>query len=210
MSIFDFDAVTTPYFTDAQRKRIAATRVGVAGAGGLGSNCAHVLVRCGFERLVVADFDVVEPSNLNRQFFFADQVGRSKVEALKENLRRINPALSMTTYQIRLTEESMRQIFAQCDVVVEAFDKAETKAVLVAAFAPAGKLVVCASGVAGFGDSDRIVTRKVTSTVYQVGDGVSEVGPDCKPLAPCVAISAAKMADVVLAWVLGALAPKRA
>ena len=81
------------YLTDAQRTVLEKAKIGVAGLGGLGSNVLSHLVRAGIRRFVAADFDVVSASNLNRQFFFADQVGRKKTEALAENLRRIAPDL---------------------------------------------------------------------------------------------------------------------
>jgi sulfur carrier protein ThiS adenylyltransferase len=203
MNGLDFNAVTSRYFTEDQAARIKAARIGIAGAGGLGSNCAHALARCGFEKFIIVDFDLVEAHNLNRQFYFADQVGRPKVEALKENLRRINPEITMKTLQIRLDAQNLVRTFESCDAVVEAFDKAENKAMLVRALAGSGKLVVTASGLAGFGNSNRIVTKMLRPDLYQVGDGHSAVDDMLKPLAPCVAIAAAKQADVVLCWVLG-------
>lgn len=199
---FDFAPVTDAYFTGEQTDRIRRVHIGIAGAGGLGSNCAAHLVRSGFEKFTVADFDTVERTNLNRQFYFADQVGRPKVECLKENLRRINPAVSVNACRVRLTVDSMRSLFEPCGVVVEAFDGATDKASLVSTFAPTGKLVVSASGLAGIGNSDRIRTRALGDRVFVVGDETSSVDDGVRPHAPRVAVAAAKMADIVLEWVL--------
>jgi sulfur carrier protein ThiS adenylyltransferase len=199
---FSFDSVTSHYFSPAQLARIRQTRIGIAGAGGLGSNCAVNLVRCGFEDFTIVDFDKIEPSNLNRQSFFSDQIGTAKVTALAENLRRINPALQLTMHQLRLDQGNLAEIFADCNAVVEAFDNPVCKAMVAQAFARSQKLLVCASGLAGFGDSDRITTRRIHERFYIVGDQRSEVSGDVKPYAPCVAIAAAKQADVVLSWVL--------
>ena len=148
---FTFENITRRYFSGEELKRIAGTRIGIAGAGGLGSNCAMNLVRCGFVRFIIVDFDVVEESNLNRQFYFANQIGKPKVDALKENLMRINPDLSIKTYQLKLDKHNMGTIFQPCHAVVEAFDKPECKAEMTEAFMATDKLLVCASGLAGFG-----------------------------------------------------------
>ena len=94
-------------------------------------------------------------------------------------------------------------LFEDCRVVVEAFDKAECKAMLSQAFLGSSKLVVSASGLGGFGNSDRIITRRLRDNYFLIGDGGSAVGDGIKPYAPCVNIAAAKQADVVLSWVIG-------
>ncbi|MBQ8126560.1 MAG: ThiF family adenylyltransferase, partial [Kiritimatiellae bacterium] len=93
--------------TDGERARLEGARVGIAGAGGLGSNCAQHLVRAGVRKFVIADFDTVAESNLNRQFFFRDQIGRKKVDALAENLRRIEPDLELDCRDVKLTPENI-------------------------------------------------------------------------------------------------------
>lgn len=183
-------------------QKIQAVKVGIAGLGGLGSNCAVNLVRTGFKRLVLVDFDRVEPSNLNRQFYFADQVGLTKVAALESNLLRINPELDLTGLAQRVAAENLDALFGDCDVVVEAFDNPECKQLLVEHFWNSGKLVVTASGMAGWADADKMVTRRIKPTVYLIGDLVSEVAENQPPLSPRVNIAAAKEANVILNWVL--------
>jgi sulfur carrier protein ThiS adenylyltransferase len=183
--------------------KIQKIKVGLAGAGGLGSNCAVFLVRSGFKNLRIVDFDRVETSNLNRQFFFADQVGRVKVYALSENLLRINPDLQIEALALKIEKNTAAAVFSDCDIVVEALDKAEGKKDLVEACLEAGQTVVAASGLAGWGRSDGITTHRVNKNFYLVGDMVSGVTPDNPPLAPGVAVAAAKQADVILKLVLG-------
>lgn len=182
--------------------KIQKVRVGLAGAGGLGSNCAACLVRSGFKKFKIVDFDRVEVSNLNRQFFFAGQVGRLKVEALAENLLKINPDLEIEALAARIEAANAAGLFSGCDVLVEALDRAQDKKMLIEACLGTGMLVVAASGVAGWGRSDGINLRKLSDRFYLVGDLVSEAGPDCPPLAPGVAVAAAKQADAVLSFVL--------
>lgn len=192
-----------PYLTSAQRKILEQAKIGVAGLGGLGSNVLAHLVRSGIRRFVAADFDVVSASNLNRQFFFADQVGRKKTEALAENLRRIDPDLELDFRDIRLTEENTQDLFADCDVVVEAFDKADAKSMLIGALADSGIPVVAASGLAGFGKSNDIRLRKAGDNLYLVGDLVSGISAELAPASPRVGIAAAMEANTVVAILLG-------
>ena len=132
------------HFTDDQIRRLGSVCVGIAGAGGLGSNAAAHLVRSGIRRLVVADFDHVTPSNLNRQFYFIDQVGMKKVTALEANLKRINPELEMRTLAIRLDAGNVGQVFERCHIIVEALDRAQEKKMMADAFMADPRLLVCA------------------------------------------------------------------
>jgi sulfur carrier protein ThiS adenylyltransferase len=191
------------HFTADQIRRLGSVCVGIAGAGGLGSNAAAHLVRSGICRLRVADFDRVVPSNLNRQFFFIDQVGMKKVTALEANLKRINPELDMQALDIRLDAGNVGRVFEHCHIIVEALDSARNKKMMADAFMAGPRLLVCASGIGGWGDSDRIRTRRVRDTFYLIGDGYSEVSPDRPPTAAVVGIAAAKQADVVVAAILG-------
>ena len=192
-----------PYLTDAQRTVLEKAKIGVAGLGGLGSNVISHLVRAGIRRFVAADFDVVSASNLNRQFFFADQVGRKKTEALAENLRRIGRGLILDFHDLKLTEDNTREFFAGCDIVVEAFDKADAKTMLIGALADSGIPVVAASGLAGFGKSNDIRVRKAGKNLYLVGDLVSGISPELAPASPRVGIAAAMEANTVVAILLG-------
>ncbi|MCK9583068.1 MAG: sulfur carrier protein ThiS adenylyltransferase ThiF [Endomicrobiales bacterium] len=200
-----FENALTNYFGHENLKKIQSVKIGIAGLGGLGSNCAMNLVRCGFKNFILCDFDKIEPSNLNRQFYFADQLGKYKADALSENLKKINPSLEILSQILILTKANMPEIFTSCDVVVEAFDKAEMKTQFANAFINANKFCVSASGLAGWGNSDKIVTKKIRENYYLIGDLVAEAGPGRPPCSPRVNIAAAKEADVILAWVLGAL-----
>lgn len=146
-------------------------KIGIAGAGGIGSNVALNLVRSGVKALRIVDFDCVEPSNLNRQFYFQDQICRPKVEALRENLQRIRPDLEVEAIVARIDETNCSALFGDCDLVVEAFDKAAAKKMLMEALA-GDQLVVSASGVAG-GSLDGIHWRQF-GRAHIVGDFVSD------------------------------------
>lgn len=190
------------YLTEAERAVLEGAKVGIAGAGGLGSNVAMHLVRAGVRRLTVADFDVVSESNLNRQFFFRDQIGMRKVAALKANLLRIAPEAEIESVDVRLDAVSARRLFADCPIVVEALDDAGAKAMLLDAFIGSGKKIVAASGLAGWGRSNAIRLKAAGREVVVVGDGETGVGPDAPPQAPRVAIAAAMQANAVMALLL--------
>lgn len=183
-------------------QKIQSAVVGIGGSGGLGSNCAFNLARVGFRNFYIYDFDIIEPSNLNRQFFFEDQIGRPKVEALRENLQRINPNISVEAQQVRITAENIQKLFTPCHVVVEAFDTVESKMLIVESFMQSDKLLVSASGLAGWGESDKLGIRKITDTFYMVGDSVTGVSKENPPMSPRVNVAAAMEADTVLDWVL--------
>jgi sulfur carrier protein ThiS adenylyltransferase len=171
-------------------------RIGIAGAGGIGSNVALQLVRAGlgcFLRIV--DFDRIEASNLNRQFYFADQVGRVKATTLVENLRRIDPAADLEALVLRLDTRNMARTFQDMDIVVEGFDGAQDKKILLETFAGSSKMVVAASGVAGL-DLTGITVRTI-GNCHIVGDFVTEAGPD-NLYAPKVIMVAAVMSQIIL------------
>ena len=191
------------YLTPAQRAILGRAKIGVAGLGGLGSNVICHLLRAGVRCFVAADFDVVSASNLNRQFFFSDQVGMKKTVALAENLRRINPDAELDFRVLRLTAENIPELFRNCDVVVEAFDRAEAKTMLIGALAKTEITVVAASGLAGFGKSNDIRLRKVNDRLYIVGDLASGISPELAPASPRVGIAAAMEANTVVAVLLG-------
>jgi len=187
------------------RAQLGKFRVGIAGAGGLGSNCAVALARCGVGTLVLSDFDIVEEANLNRQYFFTDQVGMMKTIALKENIERINPDVFVINHQKRLDNFNIPGIFSGCDVIVEAFDSADMKEMLVETIQmkmPGTPLIV-GSGMAGWGKSNSIRYRKIDDTLYVCGDESSEISEDLPPMAPRVGMVANMQANVVIEILLG-------
>ncbi|MCE5255410.1 MAG: sulfur carrier protein ThiS adenylyltransferase ThiF [Spirochaetaceae bacterium] len=184
------------------RAMAARARVGIAGAGGLGSNCAISLLRSGVLHLVIADFDLVSEANLERQQYFRSQRGLPKVEALADNLRLIDPAAQIEIHDIRLDPASILNIYAGCDIIVEAFDDPEAKRMLIETILMAfpEKQIVTASGLAGFGNLEAIrIIHK--GKLHLCGDFSTEVSADNPPLAPRVAIVANIEADIVLSLI---------
>ena len=185
--------------------RVRRARVGIAGCGGLGSTLAIALARTGVGALVLVDFDVVEPSNLNRQQFFVDQLGQPKVDALAETLARINPYVALERQRLRLRGEDVPALFGTADVVAECFDDPAAKAELATAMRrhlPRTPLVAV-SGIAGYGPASAIRPRRVLGRSFLVGDGESAAQPGRGLLAPRVTVAAGQQASVVLRLLLG-------
>lgn len=184
-------------------KKLQAATVAVFGLGGLGSNAAIALARAGVGRLVLVDFDCVDVTNLHRQQYKACQVGMPKAVALPENLREIAPYIELESHQVRVTEENVMELVGKADVVCEAFDNAEAKAMLVNAALGNGKVLVAASGMAGFGDANSIQTRRVSKNFYLCGDGVSDVNAGIGLVAPRVMACAAHEAQTIVRLICG-------
>jgi len=201
----ELEALMMARHTPGVHAKIKNSCIGIAGVGGLGSNIAIALARVGVGTLIIADFDLVEPSNLNRQQYFIDQIGMPKVLALQENLQRINPGVRVLAYQQRVTAENLATIFGAVDVMVEAFDAAEQKALLTSHFLQRFPQIplIAASGMAGYESSNSIQTRKVAGHLYLCGDGATSAAPGRGLMAPRVGIAAHHQANAVLRILLG-------
>jgi len=194
------------FFSKHDKKLLPAIRkavIGIAGAGGLGSNVAVSLARVGIGKLIFCDFDCVEITNLNRQQFFFKQLGDPKVEALKENLENINPFSEYEIHDLKLDPENIRDIYRDVDVMIEAFDLADQKQMLIETWLKQfpDKPIIAASGLAGFGNNELIHTRKVDN-LYIIGDEESELLEHVSPMAPRVAIVANMQANLALELIL--------
>lgn len=191
-------------------KYLSRFTVGIAGCGGLGSNCAVALARCGVGKLVIADYDIVTLQNLNRQYYFHDQIGRLKVHALRENIGRINPSVTVKAFDMKLCVSDVIELFAGCDVIVEAFDKATMKQMIIETVLTqmGGKYLVTGIGMAGWGKSDIIHCRKSDKLII-CGDEVSEVSDELPVLAPRVGMVANMQANEVLGILLKDFTPSQ-
>ena len=189
----------------AARERLRAACVGIAGAGGLGSNIAVMLARSGVGHLCIVDFDAVDESNLNRPLYLRRHVGAPQVEALADQRRAIDPEIVVDARCERVTAANARALFAGCPLVCEAFDAPEAKALLVEELLaqPDGPVVIAGNGMAGLGPADQIVTRRLGRRLYLCGDGRSDVGAGQVLYAPRVALCAAQQALLALRLILG-------
>ena len=182
------------------QQAFSTATVAICGLGGLGSNIAIALARAGIGKLILIDFDRVDISNLHRQQYKATQIGMYKTEALADNLREIAPYIELETHTERITEANAVKLLQGADIICEAFDDAECKAMLtntVLSEMP-DKYLVAASGMAGMGVTNSIKTRRITSRFYLCGDEMSEVSCGIGLVAPRVALCAAHQAHTVL------------
>lgn len=187
------------------QKKISSAKVAVCGLGGLGSNIAIALARAGVGQLHIIDFDRVDISNLNRQQYFAEQVGLYKTEALSENLHRIAPYCKITTDCIKLDENNILSILKDDDIICEAFDVAEEKAILVNCILEnfPEKFIVGGSGMAGLGSANTIKTRKIMKNFYLCGDGESDVSDGMGLYSSRVMVCAGHQANMILRIIAG-------
>ncbi|NQT78488.1 MAG: sulfur carrier protein ThiS adenylyltransferase ThiF [Bacteroidetes bacterium] len=189
--------------TEEIRERLADKVVGIAGCGGLGSNCAVALARTGIGKLILVDDDKLEASNLNRQYFFADQIGEFKSLALRDNIRRIDDTIIVETHIVRLDPDLVTELFADCDLIVEAFDQDNEKQMIIETVLGdmPDKSIISGQGLAGFGNNESIKTQRL-GNLFIVGDGETEVSEKQPPLAPRVAVVANMQANLVLELLL--------
>ncbi len=186
------------------KMKLQKSSVGIAGVGGLGSNVAVSLARAGIGRIVIVDFDTVEESNLTRQYYFRDQIGMLKVKALKRTIHRIDKSVKVDIFNNMLMKNNIDEYFHNVDVIVEALDSAQIKTMFIEEVMqklPNVPIVGC-SGVAGYGHSDRIYTKKL-GKLYMVYD---EKAKDCNDdvlMAPRIILMANWQANIVLEIILG-------
>lgn len=201
----EFEALLVARHTPGVHAKVKNAVVGIAGLGGLGSNVAVSLARLGIGKLILIDFDRVEASNLNRQQYFIRHIGIKKTKALKEIIKEINPFVKIETIDVFLDKDNIITCFKDADIIVEAFDNAESKATLVNAILTKEKekIVVAASGMAGYFSNNTIKTKQIRDNFYLIGDDVSEIVDGCGLMAPRVAIAANHQANTVLRIILG-------
>jgi len=193
----------------ARQAKFDAARVAVCGLGGLGSNVAIALARAGVGHLHLIDFDRVEPSNLNRQQYAAAQVGLPKAEALRANLAAVNPFCDVMAETVRVTSENLAALLTDDDIVCEAFDRAEAKAMLVSGVLEAfpEKSVVAASGMSGLASANAITTRRLSKRLYLCGDGTTDVDDGLGLYGARVLVCAAHQATMILRLIDGTEEP---
>lgn len=185
-------------------EKLKKAKVCILGLGGLGSNVAVLLARAGIGYLKLIDFDVVEASNLNRQQYRISYIGMKKTEAMKTIIREINPFVEVETLDIKVNRENIHSIVGDIEIVVEAFDRAETKAMtLEELLTNKNKIVVSASGMAGLGSANEIVTRKIKDNFYLIGDNYSDYEEYSGIMSTRVMLCAAHQANMVLRLILG-------
>jgi len=188
-------------------EKLKGATVGIAGLGGLGSNIAAMLARSGIGHLVIADFDTVEPTNLNRQNYYVNNIGMKKTDSTEEILFQINPFIEITKYFTKIDENNVFDIFGKCDVVCEAFDSPFAKAMLINALLEKCPkiMIISGSGMGGYEDSNLIKTKMRIKRLYVCGDEINEAAKGMGLMAPRVSICAGHMANAVIRILIGSM-----
>jgi sulfur carrier protein ThiS adenylyltransferase len=200
----ELEALMVSRHTPGVHARLKKATVGIAGLGGLGSAVTISLARVGIGTLILADFDMVEPSNLNRQHYSVRHIGLAKADAMGMILEDINPYLNVVTHKVILDRDNIPILFQKADIVVECFDRPEAKVMIMQTVAE--KLpkayMIGASGMAGYGDSNSIKTTKVGERIFMVGDFVTAAEPGRGLMAPRVGIAAHHEANLVVSLLM--------
>lgn len=191
-----FSKMLSTYLDDKLLKKLEKAKVIIIGCGGLGSNIAPLLVRNGIRYLTLVDYDIVELSNLNRQNYYIEDLGKKKTDALKEKLIKINNGICVNTFNIRIDDSNIELLLSEHDIVVEAVDNERTKSLIFNKACELGKYIVSASGVAGFGNCDEIKIKRGKNFSI-VGDFKTSLSDD-KPLASKVCAIASIQTDEIL------------
>ncbi len=185
-------------------KKLKKAKVCILGLGGLGSNVAVLLARAGIGYLKLVDFDVVEVSNLNRQQYRISHIGIKKTEAIKSIIKEINPFVEIEVLNKKVDRENILSVVGDVEIVVEAFDVAETKAMAIEELLTNGnKILISASGMAGIGSANEIITRKIRDNFYLIGDNYSDYEEYSGIMSTRVMLCAAHQANVVLRLIVG-------
>ncbi len=200
----ELEALMCARHTPSVHEKVKAAKVAIAGLGGLGSHIAIELARTGVGHLHLIDFDIVEPSNLNRQMYKIKHLGMYKTEALKQEIAEINPYINVEIDTVKVTQENVLELFKTDEIVCEAFDKPEVKAMLVnSLLEEKGAIkIVAASGMAGYASSNEIQTKKINKRLYICGDFYNEAKPGMGLMAPRVSICAGHQANMILRLIL--------
>ena len=185
-------------------EKLKKTKICILGLGGLGSNVAALLARAGIGYLKLVDFDIVEASNLNRQQYRVSHIGLKKTEAIKNIIKEINPFVKVDILDTKVDKENISSIVKDIKIIVEAFDRAETKAMAIEKLLTnKNKIVISASGMAGLGSSNEIITRRVRDNFYLIGDNYSDYEEYSGIMSTRVMLCAAHQANMVLRLILG-------
>lgn len=192
-----FEQGLLKYLKPEELTLIQSKKIGIGGAGGLGSNCAMILVRSGFKNLEIIDQDVIDPSNLNRQQYFSAEIGLPKVTQLKKRLLDINPDAHILIHQTKWLESNAENFFKGFDYIVEAFDVADFKYRFVQYYAPRFKVIVSGVGMAGLMEKKPMTVKRM-GNVYICGDRHTDSAQGHPPMAPRVTQCAAMMAEIIL------------
>lgn len=196
----ELEAVMQGRHTPEVYYKLKSKKVLLIGLGGLGSAIAIALARIGVGKIIGVDFDIVEPSNLNRQQYFIKHIGMKKVHAMKEIISDITPFCDFEGIDAFVLKENISSFIKDVDIVIEAVDREEIKSMIVQETLIQNKdlKIIASSGMAGYFDSNLIITRKINNRFYLCGDGKEAAREGCGLMAPRVGIAASHQANLAV------------
>ncbi len=183
--------------TEEINDKLENAKVVILGAGGLGSNIAHMLARLGVGKMILYDFDVVEPSNLNRQHYGVNDIGKMKAETTAERIKELLPYVDIEPRNELVDENVLSSVYEEGDIFIEAFDTVASKVMAYDFFAGREKPYICTTGVAGPSGE---LSRRDLGHIHIVGDFQGEDRNDC--YIPKVMAIAAMECRVVMELIL--------
>lgn len=191
-------------FSKETYKKLFKAKVTILGLGGLGSNIAIMLVKSGINNLTLIDYDKVELTNINRQAYTYEDIGEYKTDALTNILKQINPFINLKINNLKITEKNAYSLLNNSEIICEAFDDAQTKAMIVNYVLEKlpNKKIIASSGMGGYENSNLIKTKKITNNFYICGDEKCAKEDGYELMSPRVNICAGHQANMVIRLIL--------
>ncbi len=158
----------TMMLTHEQQDKLFSSRVLVFGVGGVGSALVHMLARSGVQNIGIVDFDTIDITNVNRQLVATTKnVGKLKVDELKKQLKDINPAIKVTAFPLKLSNETIEDISFNYDYIVDCIDDISAKKLLIKKANELKIPILCAMGAGNrFDEIPNFQISKIEKTEY--------------------------------------------
>lgn len=154
-------------YGEEQLNQIQSMKVIVFGCGGVGSAATEALIRSGVQHIALVDYDVIAPSNLNRQLHTTiHNIHHKKIEALKERCLSINPDATIDLYDEFVNEEVAERLIPHYDAVIDALDTVSAKEAIIVHALQHHKILVSSMGMGNRFDPTKIICTTLNKTTY--------------------------------------------
>lgn len=191
--------IIIPQIGEKGQKKLSKAKILVCGAGGLGSTVLANLASVGVGTIGIIDNDILELSNLNRQYIHKfENIGKVKVESAKQWINEFNPEIKVNTYQTRLDEDNYENIVKDYDFIIDCFDSFESKFLLNKIAVCTGKILIHGGVTEFFGQVTVIIPGKTAclSCILPQQDGPvvkGVISPTVTTIASIEAMEAVKL-----------------
>lgn len=190
--------------TKSGQEKLNNAKAAIMGLGGLGSNIAIALARLGVGKLLLIDFDVIDLTNIFRQNYRLEHVGRLKTECIKEEIHEINSYIEVNVINEKIDTENVIKLIDDYRIICEAFDKSEIKSEIIDTILEKSqdKIIISGNGMAGYKNCNLIKTRQLGKRLFICGDMKNGIETEHTLMAPRVCACAMHQANVVLNIIL--------